>query len=79
MWFALVMLAAYLLLDPNAQGMADAAVGQAKNLIDAQLPVFFSALFLTLFASAISWFMSNLPRRQPPSQFRVVKRYRVQE
>jgi peptidoglycan/LPS O-acetylase OafA/YrhL len=79
MWFALVMLAAYLFLDPTAQRMADSAVGQAKDLIDAQLPVFFTALFVTLLASAISWFMANLPRRQPQSHFRVVKRYRVQE
>jgi hypothetical protein len=79
MWFALVVLAAYLFLDPNAGSMVNVAFNRAVNLVDAQFHVFFTAVALTLLASAISWFMARLPRRQARSEFRVVRRYRVQE
>jgi hypothetical protein len=79
MWFALVVLAAYLFLDPNAGSMINMGLNRVVNLIDGQFQVFFTAVALTLLASAISWFMARLPKRQARPEFRVVRRYRVQE
>lgn len=79
MVFAIVMLAMFFWLDPSLRALFDPYVSQVENLVNIQFPVFFAAATLTLLASAFSWLMTNLPRREPPSQFRVVKRYWVQQ
>lgn len=79
MWLVLVMLTAILWFDPNAQSIADTVLGQTENLISAQFSTFFAAAALALLASGISWFMTNMPRRTQRAQFRVVKRYYVQQ
>jgi hypothetical protein len=79
MWFFLAMLIGAFLIDPNARSVADTFFARAENLVDTQFPVFFAAVALTLLASAFSWFMTSWPRRHARQQFRVVKRYWVQQ
>jgi peptidoglycan/LPS O-acetylase OafA/YrhL len=79
MVFAIVMLAMFFWLDPSFHSLVQPYVGQVENLVNTQFPVFFAAVTLALLASAFSWLMTNMPRREPASQFRVVKRYWVQQ
>jgi hypothetical protein len=72
-----IALIALFLMVPEARALIEPLMDRAGQAIDANIPLFLTALLLAIGATVVSWLITRWPRRKAPEPYRVIRRFRM--